>query len=324
MKTLKKCLVLGLAGLLSYACSKGSLVAPSAVEKAPVVAQEGLKLSSSAFDTTVKQRSSFSLEGNTLTWHAKNPTGSAIGPFWLIVFNHYEQQFFLAASGPFILEPGGGDFEVQFQGCGIRIQADAYLSPTLTEAMKGNQFAGGYLLDADWLAVDPCSPRKPPVDVCPNLEGVQKQMPEGFTLNEQGDCVRNACDLVASSVASEPCPSPSPTPTPSPSPSPEPTPSPSPSPEPSPSPSPTPSPEPTPDPQILKFCYYEVAGNDNPKHGSTKGERCEGEGGTWGAWYSNNGGDHEQCRIPFPGKAKNGFNLNPGQSADGCLSKHDN
>lgn len=58
-------------------------------------------------------------------------------------------------------------------------------------------------------------------------------------------------------------------------------------------------------------CYYNVPGDDGK-------ERCMDLPG-FISWNQRN----HLCALIWPGVAKNGFNLNPGQSSPGCLSKHD-
>jgi len=103
----------------------------------------------------------------------------------------------------------------------------------------------------------------------------------------------------------QPTPTPNPEPTPTPTPLPSPTPTPSPSPTPIPSPTPTPSPSPTPAPLS---CFYNVPGND----GETICETTPG----FVSWQEQN----HLCEITFPGYCAKEFNLNPGQSAPGCMN----
>ncbi len=107
------------------------------------------------------------------------------------------------------------------------------------------------------------------------------------------------------------CPNPQPTPTPEPSPTP---------PgciagEPCPCTTggvdcPEPKPSPTP-PTFEQYCYYNVPGSDGK-------EQCMAQPG-YVSWNELN----HLCALDYPGIALKGFNLNPGQSAEGCLSKHD-
>jgi len=115
-----------------------------------------------------------------------------------------------------------------------------------------------------------------------------------------------------------------------PTPKPTPTPKTEPTPEPTPTPTPCPDPTPTPGPRA---CYYEVDCSLNAPGASSqvacqflKQQRCElppllGAGGEWGNWFGQ-GPSHEQCKVTFPGYSNDHFQLVPGQSAEGCLSKH--
>jgi len=62
---------------------------------------------------------------------------------------------------------------------------------------------------------------------------------------------------------------------------------------------------------IPGLCYYNVKG----KNGK---EKCEGTPG-FNSWNEEN----HLCALNFPGISDKDFNLNPGQSVEGCLSKHD-
>jgi hypothetical protein len=177
---------------------------------------------------------------------------------------------------------------------------------------------GGLLVFKQFAAWAPCPaptpkprPTPPPgEDACPNLEGIQERVPQGMELDEEGNCV--------------PCPPP-------------------PSCETNPELCPPPVdvcpnvegvqetlPEgyylagdgncyqiPPPPPPAL-WCYYEISGKQDDKPG-----KCAAQGGSWSSWYSESGHDHEQCRIAHPGVSLKGFNLNPGQSAEGCARKQD-
>jgi hypothetical protein len=99
-----------------------------------------------------------------------------------------------------------------------------------------------------------------------------------------------------------------------------------PTPNPSPTPTPQPSPTPTPAPQ---YCYYEVDCGNQLKSfltvttacpDTTKKALCEQKNGEWAKWISQG---KEHCRIALPGVSLGNFQLTPGQSAPGCLSKHD-
>ena len=129
-------------------------------------------------------------------------------------------------------------------------------------------------------------------------------------------------------------PKPQPTPTPKPQcdgdcePTPQPTPTPTPSPSPSPTPTPSPSPTPTPDPGK---CYYRVScGVSVGTHGSSCTDSnqefiCEHtysgpNAGIWRNFGPQNLQNH--CEFPVPGVSLLNFQLNPGQSARGCLNKN--
>ncbi len=58
-------------------------------------------------------------------------------------------------------------------------------------------------------------------------------------------------------------------------------------------------------------CYYNVPGHDGKRE-------CQAQPG-FISWNEHN----HLCELAFPGVAQDGFNLNPGQSDPGCLSKHD-
>lgn len=78
-------------------------------------------------------------------------------------------------------------------------------------------------------------------------------------------------------------------------------------------------------------CYYEVdcsvRASSNVACQLLKKARCEaqppfGPAGEWANWFGQGEG-HEQCRVAFPGWSNDHFQLNPGQSAEGCLDKQD-
>lgn len=100
-------------------------------------------------------------------------------------------------------------------------------------------------------------------------------------------------------------------------------------PDPQPTPTPTPTPSPTPTPGL---CYYRVSCGQSAHEthctDRDQQELCEAAivfGGTdHGVWL--NFGEQalqNHCRFNEPGVSKLNFQLNPGQSAKGCLSKHD-
>ncbi len=168
-----------------------------------------------------------------------------------------------------------------------------------------------------------------PHDLCPNIEGIQTKVPDGFYIDEEtGQCVKHQID--------PPCDGPCPNPTPTPTPEPTPTPSPSPTPEPSPSPTPTPTPEPTPSPSPTPtpppgLCYYRVSCGDiapskKPETGHCTDHdqqtMCEDRGGAWLDFET--GALHNHCRFVVPGISDNNFQLNPGQSDPSCLNKNSN
>lgn len=62
------------------------------------------------------------------------------------------------------------------------------------------------------------------------------------------------------------------------------------------------------------FCFYEVSG-------FFKALDCLQEGGQWENWDNEFHNNH--CRVPFPGTTDRDFQLTPGQSDNGCKSKHD-
>ena len=290
------------------ACSNHNPTAPDAIQIPEVTQNAPQKVTTKAFDIPTKHFSNFYLNGNTVVWHATDKTGNGFGPFFILLFNfETSPQTFLGAGGPYWLSAGEtGDFTASFEGCGIVIQTDAYLTSEVTEEIKHLKISGGYLLDAGWLSSGACAPKKnepPPtqVDLCPNIEGIQTSLQEGYTIVE-GRCVPELL---------EPTPSPSPTP----SPTPEPTPSPTPSPEPTPSPSPTPTPSPSPTPTPISHgaCIYEIAGKKSQKQ-----SKCEVASGIFD---NHDGSDH--CVFPFPGVALDGFNLAPGLSDPDCLRKQD-
>lgn len=67
-------------------------------------------------------------------------------------------------------------------------------------------------------------------------------------------------------------------------------------------------------------CYYTVSGNI-----FTRAFRCEappflgGAGGDWGNWFNQ----PNHCKVPYDGVSRSDFNLVPGQSVPGCLTKND-
>ena len=97
---------------------------------------------------------------------------------------------------------------------------------------------------------------------------------------------------------------------------------------PSPSPTPTPRPSPTPTPGL---CYYRVScGVSFGTHGSSCTDSnqqfiCEhtSSGNVAGIWR-NFGAQSLQnhCQFPVPGVSLRNFQLNPGQSAEGCRNKN--
>lgn len=144
-------------------------------------------------------------------------------------------------------------------------------------------------------------------------------------------------------VIFDPCPEPTPTPpTATPTPTPEPTPTPTPEPTPTPTPEPTPTPSPTPEPGQ---CYYRVSCGITFSHGTSCTDQnqqdiCESTrscvggvkvgifcvGGHWVSGIWRNFGEASlmnHCQFPVPGVSLDNFQLNPGKSDAGCLSKND-
>lgn len=61
-----------------------------------------------------------------------------------------------------------------------------------------NEYAGKNLDKVSWIGNNCANPETPPTDVCPNLDDVQSQIPDGMILDEEGNCVTppppNDCD----------------------------------------------------------------------------------------------------------------------------------
>jgi hypothetical protein len=96
-------------------------------------------------------------------------------------------------------------FQVQGVACDAHLQIDFVRAPHgITEAMKHLSFYPSDFIGALYIDTPDCVRPKPkptpeptceetrtcqPVDVCPNLEGPQSEVPEGYTLVE-GECVQ--------------------------------------------------------------------------------------------------------------------------------------
>lgn len=179
------------------ACSRGSVNAPTPVETPSL--SESATLTSQAYDPKLKQKIQFSVEGEYVVARFRMPYNEDIGYVWLLVFDRgHDPQSFINAERFLITGPQGKDYELQVRvgkvGCHRPLQADLYVSDTLTEAMKNNRFHPSLLLGAatDLKGSDCPEPKPTPTpDPCYDRS------------NEDG-------------------PNPCPTPSPSPSPSPEP------------------------------------------------------------------------------------------------------
>lgn len=148
--------------------------------------------------------------GHATITNASTCTNSFLYTVWQVSPTDATRQTLVAAQGA-ILAPGAvGDFTVNFpETCGAKYQRDVYIG--LSDATRpyslsdvNNYFfaALGYFqtspacLQPPRTPTPPTPPVVPPTDVCPNLEGVQASVPEGYVL-QNGVCL--------------PCPPPPPT-----------------------------------------------------------------------------------------------------------------
>jgi len=92
--------------------------------------------------------------------------------------------------------------------------------------------------------------------------------------------------------------------------------------DPTPYPTPTPSPSPTPTPPV-GLCYYRVSCGVSFSNSCTDHSQqliCENKQGIWINFDGNVLDNH--CKFNVPGVSLSNFQLNPGQSAQGCLNKN--
>lgn len=284
-----------------WACNgKGgpSPAAPSATS-VPSASATNSKVSASAYDLLLKKKVTWSQDGNTLTVTiAHNPYGEEVGPFILLLFNNSsEPQQFLAATLPLRVDGFGAQtWTLDISPFCGSFQWDLYAGSELTDNMKNNRLSGGYLVDHDVFEKTCSTPNvrpspPPPNDVCPNLEGVQSEVPDGYHLNNDGLCVPNTCDIPTLTgllhVSGEDCP-----------------------------------------PPTSGACYYEPDCGNQDDYSASKKDECDQAKlctDAGGAWVPNPHEIHapNKCRFDFPGISKSNFQLNPGISAPGCLDKHD-
>ena len=296
------------------------------------------------------------MSGTTVTGEVRTIYNEDLGQVAMLVFrSDANPQILLAETLQAVKGPVGNItyFSAQIPKlCSKPLQVDFIYAPRgITDAMRGNHFNPSEFLDAEYLTTDSCTPKPspsptcdiassqyeecPPVDVCPNLEGLQSEVPDGYYLDEEGQCVHK-CDEEGSWVAQEPtyeygewgeCGENLEASTGNHNP------------PPSCSRSRTVTvvvyevnsctqerreksresrqesepcecpPPPTPD-----YCYYNISGSPVFKFSF-----CTVTGGEWGNWN----GQQNHCRYEFPGISSVFAQLTPGQSESGCLSKHD-
>lgn len=357
-----KCLKWGAFALamLLTACSGGGPSSPSNPQFSSTSGGGG-GVSASAVDPKLKKNVTASISGNTVTGEIRSLYNEDLGQVGMIVFrSDTNPQIFLGEDLQFVSGPVGKvtTFEVVIPDlCGKPLQVDFFLAPRgITGAHRANQFHPSEFIDAEHLVTEGCSPKPepspsptppptcdnlsssiyeecPPEDVCTNLEGLQEEVPEGYYLSEGGECLEECeeewleqepevtygewseCTPVLQSSTGNHNPPPSC------------------------SRSRTvitvvnevnsctqerreksrqegseSEPCECPAPPEPDYCYYNISGSPGFKFAF-----CLSTGGDWGNWN----GQQNHCRYDFPGISSSFAQLTPGQSGNGCLSKHD-
>jgi len=194
------------AAMLATACSsqQGSVTAPSPVAAVASTASAGVHANLTApmvSDACKPPTNSVVFDatqlGRVTITNNSTCTNEFLYVVWSVSPNDEANQGLLAAQGARLAPGERRQLTLNFpEVCGTKYQRDVYIGlsddkPNYSYSDMGNYFfaALGYYQYSPRCDAPPSNPNTPPVDVCPNLEGNQASMPQGFALVE-GACVQ--------------------------------------------------------------------------------------------------------------------------------------